>query len=91
MGDLSPAFSVKLKESVKLIAQIYKGILDEAKDKGQIHEGIDTRETANFIVSSWHESLIQIKSTKGTESLKTHKRFILNALQHPMVAEDENK
>jgi len=83
MGDLSPAFSAKLTESVKLMVQMYKDILDEAKDKGQINKRINTRETADFIVSSWHGSLIRMKIVKGLESLELHKRFILNALQYP--------
>lgn len=83
MGDLSPAFSAKLTESVKLMVQMYKDILDEAKDKGQINKRINTRETADFIVSSWHGSLIRMKIVKGLESLELHKRFILNSLQYP--------
>ncbi len=85
MGDLSPAFSAKLTESVKLMVQMYKDILDEAKDKGQINKRINTRETADFIVSSWHGSLIRMKIVKGLESLELHKRFILNTLQYPTV------
>ena len=83
MGDLSPAFSAKLTESVKLMVQMYKDILDEAKDKGQINKRINTRETADFIVSSWHGSLIRMKIVKGLDSLELHKRFILNTLQYP--------
>jgi len=83
MGDLSPAFSAKLTESVKLMVQMYKDILDEAKNKGQINKGINTRETADFIVSSWHGSLIRMKIVKGLDSLELHKRFILNTLQYP--------
>ena len=85
MGDLSPEFSAKLTESVKLMVQMYKDILDEAKNKGQINKCINTRETADFIVSSWHGSLIRMKIVKGLESLELHKRFILNALQYPTV------
>jgi len=83
MGDLSPAFSAKLTESVKLMVQMYKDVLDEAKNKGQINKGINTRETADFIVSSWHGSLIRMKIVKGLDSLELHKRFILNTLQYP--------
>jgi len=85
MGDLSPAFSAKLTESVKLMVQMYKDILDEAKGKGQINKRINTRETADFIVSSWHGSLIRMKIVKGLDSLELHKRFILNTLQYPTV------
>ncbi len=83
MGDLSPAFNEKLNESIDFMARIYKTILDEAKKNCQIHKDINTEDTAYFIVSSWHGSLIRMKVEKGIESLKLHKRFILNALQYP--------
>jgi TetR/AcrR family transcriptional regulator, transcriptional repressor for nem operon len=85
MGDLSPAFSAKLTESVKLIVDIYKKILDEAKDQDLINQKINTKETADFIVSSWHGALIRMKIVKGVEPLELHKRFILNSLQFPTV------
>jgi TetR/AcrR family transcriptional repressor of nem operon len=82
MGDLSPAFSAKLTQSVEFMVSIYKSLLDEAKDKGDIHKNINTKQTADFIVSSWHGSLIRMKLEKGTESLELHKRFILNNILH---------
>lgn len=81
MGDLNQAFSTKLTESVELIAGVYKDILDEAKQMKEISETIDTQETAEFIVSSWHGSLIRMKIIKSVEPLKLHKRFILNTLK----------
>jgi len=81
MGDLNEAFSAKLTESVELIAGVYKDILDEAKEMKEIPETIDTQETAEFIVSSWHGSLIRMKIIKSIEPLKLHKRFILNTLK----------
>ncbi len=80
MGDLNEAFSTKLKESVELAAGVYKEILDEAKQMKEIPETIDTQETAEFIVSSWHGSLIRMKIIKSIEPLILHKRFILNTL-----------
>ena len=85
MGDLSSAFNAKLTESVEFMVLMYKDLLDEAKDKGDIPENINTRETADFIVSSWHGSLIRMKLEKNLESLQLHKRFILNILKHPIA------
>lgn len=59
MGDLSDAFSNKLSVSVELISGIYKDLLDEAKKINLISHGIDSQKTAEFIVSSWHGSLIK--------------------------------
>ena len=83
MGDLSPAFSAKLTESVQFMVLMYKNLLDEAKDNGDINENVNTKETADFIVSSWHGSLIRMKIEKRIESLELHKRFILNNILHP--------
>ncbi|MBU1181156.1 MAG: TetR/AcrR family transcriptional regulator [Proteobacteria bacterium] len=85
MGDLNQALSTKLTESVELIAGVYKDILDEAKQMKEISETIDTQETAEFIVSSWHGSLIRMKIIKSIEPLKLHKRFILNTLKSSMI------
>jgi TetR/AcrR family transcriptional repressor of nem operon len=83
MGDLSPAFSAKLTDAVKLMVEMYKDILDEAKDQNLINKHITTKETADFIVSSWHGALIRMKIVKGIKPLELHKRFILNSLQYP--------
>ncbi|MCP4670491.1 MAG: TetR family transcriptional regulator [Desulfobacula sp.] len=85
MGDLSPAFSAKLTEAVKLLVNMYKNILDEALHQNLINKNINTEETADFIVSSWHGALIRMKIVKGVEPLELHKRFILNSLQYPAV------
>ena len=85
MGDLSPAFSAKLTDAVKLMVEMYKDILDEAKDQNLINNHINTKETADFIVSSWHGALIRMKIVKGIKPLELHKRFILNSLQYPTI------
>lgn len=82
MGDLSEAFSRKLAESVENIAQIYKRLLDEAKEANEISQALNTRETAEFIISSWHGSLMKMKITKSIEPLKLHKQFMLDILKH---------
>ena len=81
MGDLSQAFSTKLTASIELITRIYKDILDEAKQIKEIPEKIDTQDAAEFIVSSWHGSLIRMKIMKSIEPMKLHKRFILDTVK----------
>ncbi len=81
MGDLSQAFSTKLTASIELITRIYKDILDEGKQIKEIPETIDSQETAEFIVSSWHGFLIRMKIMKSVAPLKLHKRFILNTVK----------
>ncbi len=81
MGDLSEAFGNKLVTSVALIAGIYKDLLDEAKKTNLISNGIDSQKTAEFIVSSWHGSLVKMKIDKNIGPLELHKQFIFNILQ----------
>ena len=80
MGDLSPVFSCKLNDSVDLMIRVYEDLLNAANAAGEITADLDARETASFIVSSWHGALIRMKIVKGSEPLENHKRFILNRL-----------
>ena len=81
MGDLSQAFSNKLTASIELMTRVYKDILKEAIQIKEIPETIDTQEMAEFMVSSWHGSLIRMKIIKSIEPLKLHKRFILDIVK----------
>jgi TetR/AcrR family transcriptional repressor of nem operon len=81
MGDLSEAFSSKLAAAVEVMAQVYKRLLDEAKETHAISQGMDTQATAEFIVASWHGSLMKMKISKSIAPLRLHKRFILDLLR----------
>ncbi|MBA4369549.1 MAG: TetR family transcriptional regulator [Desulfobacterium sp.] len=81
MGDLSEAFCGKLAASVDVMVGVYKNILDDAKESNEISQRINTQETAEFIVSSWHGSLIKMKISKSIAPLKLHKHFIIDILK----------
>ncbi len=81
MGDLNPAFSDKLSESVKKMTKIYSDILDRAKLNKEIAQDLNTKEIAEFIVTSWHGALIKMKINKNSEPLIIHKKFIFNILK----------
>ena len=81
MGDLNPAFSSKLTESVEKMTKIYQDILDKAKLGNEIPKNIDTGEISEFMVTSWHGALIKMKINKNINPLKLHKKFILNILK----------
>jgi TetR/AcrR family transcriptional repressor of nem operon len=80
MGDLSPAFRSKLKESIERMVQVILGLLQEGREMGEVPADLDLEETASFIVSAWHGALIRMKIVKGTEPLESHKRFIIHTL-----------
>lgn len=83
MGDLSPVFREKLSLSIDLMITMYKELLDQAADRDEIPQNLDTREMASFIVSSWHGALIRMKIVLSCAPLENHKHFILRLLESP--------
>jgi TetR/AcrR family transcriptional repressor of nem operon len=83
MGDLSPAFRDKLKGALDRITTGYAAVLAEAQKAGEISDQIDVKETANFIVSSWHGALIRMKVVQNLEPLENHFRFIFDYVSKP--------
>ncbi len=80
MGDLSPAFQEKLKEALDAMTTIYMKVLDEARAAGEIAEHLDTRELAEFMISSWHGALIRMKVEKSSRPLETVQRLIFDVV-----------
>jgi len=80
MADLSPAFRDALNGAIDEMVEGYAKTLAEAQVAGKVSKNFDVRETARFIVSSWHGALIHMKIQKGPCPLLTHKKFVLERL-----------
>jgi TetR/AcrR family transcriptional repressor of nem operon len=80
MGDLSPAFREKLKEAIDRLVSGYAAALADAQAKGDISDTIKVRETAKFIVSSWHGALVHMKVAGNIEPLKNHLKFVFDVI-----------
>ncbi len=78
MGDTNPVFQEKLSGAIDIMVDYYTFILTEAQKQGEVAQDLDARETAFFIVASWHGALIRMKVTKNLAPLKNHKHFIFN-------------
>jgi TetR/AcrR family transcriptional repressor of nem operon len=78
MGDLSPTFREKLTAAIDTMAEKYSKVLAEARDSGEIPDSLDVRETAYFIIGSWHGALIRMKLVRSVEPLESHKRFVFD-------------
>ena len=83
MGDLSPAFRDKLRSALEMMVDSYSEVLAEAQKKGEISRDLDVRETAYFLVSSWHGALMHMKAKKSPEPLENHKRFMFDHVLRP--------
>jgi len=80
MGDLSAPFQKKLKGAVDAMAGHYIRVLSEAQSKGDLPQGLDVRQTAFFLVTSWHGALIRMKIERNPEPLEDHKNFFFNRI-----------
>jgi TetR/AcrR family transcriptional repressor of nem operon len=78
MGDLSPEFRAKLKESIEMMIDAYSQVLAAAQQDGKISKSLDTKDTARFIVAGWHGAIIQMKLSKSLTPLKNHRNFIFD-------------
>ncbi len=76
MGDLSPTFRAKLRQAFDMMVDRYASVLTEAQQAGDISEKLDVRETANFIIASWHGALTRMKVVKSLDPLHIHSQFI---------------
>jgi len=80
MGDLSAPFQKKLKWAVDAMAGHYIRVLSEAQSKGDLPQGLDVRQTAFFLITSWHGALIRMKIERSPEPLEDHKNFFFNRI-----------
>jgi TetR/AcrR family transcriptional repressor of nem operon len=80
MGDLSPAFRKKLSEAMDKMVGAYSQVLAAAQNDRKIMKNLDIKETASFIIASWHGAIIQMKLTRSLDPLKNHRKFIFDHL-----------
>jgi TetR/AcrR family transcriptional repressor of nem operon len=80
MGDLSPAFRKKLSEAMDMMVDAYSRVLAAAQIDGKIKKSLNIRDTASFIIASWHGAIIQMKLTRSLNPLKNHRKFIFDHL-----------
>ncbi|HUL22013.1 MAG TPA: TetR family transcriptional regulator C-terminal domain-containing protein [Thermodesulfobacteriota bacterium] len=80
MGDLSESFQKKLKWALDAMAGRYIRVLSEAQSRGDLPQGLDVRQTAFFLIASWHGALIRMKIERSPEPLEDHKNFFFNRI-----------
>ena len=80
MGDLSEPFQKKLKWALDAMAALYIRVLSEAQSRGDLPQGFDVRQTAFFLIASWHGALIRMKIERSPEPLEDHKNFFFNRI-----------
>ena len=78
MGDLSPEFRKKLREAIDRMVGAYSRVLAAAQNDRKIPKNLDIKDTASFIIASWHGAVIQMKLTQSLAPLKNHRKFVFD-------------
>ncbi len=80
MGDLNPVLAAKVNASITAMAGRVEKVLAQARQAGQLAPGVDTRELAYFIISSWQGALIRMKASKSAEPMLIFEKMIFGGL-----------
>jgi TetR/AcrR family transcriptional repressor of nem operon len=80
MGDLSPPFRKRLRETIREMAEPIRYRIARAQETGRIRKDIDPGETALFIVSAWHGALLRMKVEKSPEPYRLFEKFVFDHL-----------
>lgn len=80
MSDLSDDFRAKVGDVYSRMQDSMKGLLIEARDRGDLSPAMDPDRTAQFILNSWEGSIMNMKLTKSSEPLKIFKQMIFERI-----------
>ncbi len=80
MGDISEQFRNKLKGSFMGLRNMFINILEAAREMNELPSELDLYETADFIISSFEGTLLQIKVIRNTDPIKAFDKMIFNVI-----------
>lgn len=80
MGDLNDAFRTRLAALLTAMKSRIEGCLKEAQEHGAVPAGLDTAETADFILNSWQGALLRMKVTHDVRPWQTFDRVIFREM-----------
>ncbi len=80
MGDLNTAFREKLEEIFRMMRSPIEKMLHEAKQKGEISDLLDARDTADFIINSWEGAIVRMKVQKNPDPLILFDKMIFEGI-----------
>ena len=80
MGDMSELISKSAEDNYREIVAHIKGVLQEAKDEGEIRESLDIDNMANFMLNSKEGAMVRMKASKDSAPLRVFKDMIMELL-----------
>jgi TetR/AcrR family transcriptional repressor of nem operon len=84
MGDLSEPFREKLKGVLDGMRSRIVRCLEDAKIQNEIPSSLDTRETSEFIISSWQGALMQMKVRRIESPFRTFDKMVFEVILRGM-------
>lgn len=80
MSDLSPVMRKRLQQALTLVASHIVALLREAKERGELTEGLDPAQLGEFILDAWEGALLRMKAEKSPEPLDRFIHFIFDTI-----------
>ncbi len=80
MGDLSPAFRIRLEEIFLMMRSPIEELLNEARRDGDLPDSLHAREMADFIINSWEGAILRMKVQKNAGPLLLFDSMIFNGV-----------
>jgi TetR/AcrR family transcriptional repressor of nem operon len=69
LSGISPAFRKKVEECFRVIARRFAKALEVAKGRGQLREGVDSRELADLLVNCWEGAALRSRLRRNASPL----------------------
>ncbi len=80
MADLDESFRNRLNWTFRSLRNGFAEALEEAAERGDLGLAQSPTELAEFIMSSWQGSILQVKVAKSTEPLKRFEKLVFNRI-----------
>ena len=80
MGDLSNDFRERLQAVYVCLQSRIAGLLDQAREEGEVESAADTRELAGFMLNAWQGAIVQMKVVKSTSPLQTFDHVVFESV-----------
>jgi len=84
MADRNEKFREKLEEVFDQLREKTAHVLTLAQEAGEINPLLDPMETADFIISAWQGTLIQMKVAKNGASRKAFLAMVFDRILEPL-------
>jgi len=88
MGGQNERFRQKLEEVISGMRRRFADCLVQAAGEGELSPALDPDETAEFILSAWQGTLMQMKVTQSAKPYQVFDKLVFQRLLNPQIQEN---